>query len=169
MVAMVYCKKRSAKIISILGIFVNATLFITSCLILQSFYNPTYTRFKNTRFPLLLKYFDWILGMSVTFSLLGIFMNSLLYYGLKKNRRIFMLPWIMWTLPKLVVIFRSTFQHFDSPSCNTYVSARNFGLFQSIRCCVYVRNLQNQSKRFTLLYIGCDIFRIDVLRMGCNL
>ena len=121
MVAMVYCKKRSAKIISILGIFVNATLFITSCLILQSFYNPTYTLLKNTRFPLLLKYFDWILGMSVTFSLLGIFMNSLLYYGLKKNRRIFMLPWIMWTLPKLVVIFQSTYQHFDSPSCQSYM------------------------------------------------
>ena len=108
MVAMVYCKKRGAKIISILGIFVNATLFVTLCIILQSLYDPTYRLLKNTRFSLLLKWFDWLLGMSVTLSLLGIFMNSLLYYGLKKNRRIFMLPWIMWTLPKLVVIFQST-------------------------------------------------------------
>ena len=140
MVAMVYCKKGSAKIISILGIFVNTTLFITSCVILQSFYNPTYTLFKNIRFPLLL--FDWILGMSVTFSLFGIFTNALLYYGLKKNRSIFMLPWIMWTLPKLVVIFKSTYHHFDSPSCQSHISARNFGfgLFQSE---YYVRNLQN--------------------------
>ena len=123
MVAMVYCKKRSAKIISILGIFVNATLFITSCLILQSFYNPTYTLLKNTRFPLLLKYFDWLLGMSVTFSLFGIFMNFSLYYGLKKNRRIFMFPWISWTLAKLVVSL-SAYQHFNPPSCQSYMYFR---------------------------------------------
>ena len=109
---MVYYKKRGAKIISILGILLNVTLFITTCTVSQSFYNPTYTLLKNTRFQLLLKCFDWLLGMSVTLSLLGIFMNSLLYYGLKKNRRIFMLPWIMWTLPKLVVILKKNLPTF---------------------------------------------------------
>lgn len=120
---MVYYKKRGAKIISILGILLNVTLFITTCTVSQSFYNPTYTLLKNTRFQLLFKYFDWILGMSVTFSLFGIFMNSLLYYGLKKNRRIFMFPWITWTLAKLVVSL-SAYQHFNPPSCQSYMYFR---------------------------------------------
>ena len=114
---MVYYKKSGAKIISILGILLNVTLFITTCTVLQSFYNPTYTLLKNTSFNLLVKYFNWLLGMSVTFSLFGIFMNSLLYYGLKKNRRIFMFPWIIWTLAKLVV---STYKHFHPPFCQSY-------------------------------------------------
>ena len=95
--------KIGAKCIATLGIVFNTLLFIGTCTISQSFYDPIFTNLKNSDIPLLFKYFDWILGMSVTFSLVGILMNSMLLFGLQKKRRIFMLPWIMWTLTKLVV------------------------------------------------------------------
>ena len=112
--------KIGAKYIAILGIILNTLLFIGTCTISQSFYDTIFASLKNSEVPLLFKYFDWILGMSVTFSLVGILMNSMLLFGLQKKRRIFMLPWIMWTLTKLVV---SSILNFHAKKVTNFVFA----------------------------------------------
>ena len=97
--------KTGAKVLAILGIVLTALSILSSTVLYGVYYDELHSPRIAYGSNWFLKFIDAIYGVSIVINLIWILFCVLLIYGINKNKKDFLLPWMIFEMIGLVVRF----------------------------------------------------------------